>query len=42
MVLVTKETQHILFIDNLCFAAIWIIAAVLRNASLTPISLFEE
>ena len=37
-----EETQDILFIDNLWFADVWMIAAVVGNASFTPINELEE
>lgn len=42
MVQTAKEIQDILFIDNLWLDAVWIIAAVAGNASLTPINQLEE
>lgn len=38
MVQTAKEIQDILFIDNFWLDAVWIIAAVAGNASLTPIN----
>ena len=37
-----EETQDILFTDNLWFADVWIIAAVVGSASFTSINELEE